>query len=47
MCGLAALEIAQTVRQHWDSLKEGGLGVSVPDAGSSDPEKHGRCVGSP
>jgi hypothetical protein len=41
MCGLAALEIAQTVRQHWDSLKEGGLGVTLPNAMASSPSHAG------
>lgn len=35
MFGLASLELAQLVRRHWCSLKSGGLGEMVPDAGSS------------
>lgn len=35
MFGLAALEVAQLVRRHWDSVKAGGAGAIVPDAGSS------------
>lgn len=35
MFGLASLELAQLVRKHWDSLKAGGAGAMVPDAGSS------------
>ncbi|CAB1105083.1 unnamed protein product [Ectocarpus sp. CCAP 1310/34] len=35
MFGLASLELAQLVRRHWDSVKAGGTGAMVPDAGSS------------
>ena len=35
MFGLASLEVAQLVRGHWDSIKAGGAGTMVPDAGSS------------
>lgn len=43
MFGLASLELAQMVRGHWDSLKAGGAGAIVPDAGSStwQPRKSG------
>ena len=36
MFGLASLELAQLVRKHWDSLRSGGTGAMVPDAGSSE-----------
>lgn len=35
MFGLASLELAQLVRGHWDSIKAGGAGTMLPDAGSS------------
>lgn len=35
MFGLASLEVAQLARRHWDSLKTGGPGAFVPNAGSS------------
>lgn len=35
MFGLASLELAQLVREHWDSIKAGGPGAMVPNAGSS------------
>lgn len=35
MFGLASLEVAQLVLSHWDSVKAGGAGAMVPDAGSS------------
>ncbi len=41
MFGLASLELAQLVRRHWDSLKAGGAGAMVPDAGSSKPAAGG------
>jgi len=36
MAGLAMFEIAQTVKKHWDSLQEGGVGVLVPNTSSSE-----------
>ena len=43
MFGLASLELAQLVRGHWDSVKAGGAGATVPDAGSSkwQPQRSG------
>lgn len=35
MFGLASLEVAQLVRRHWDSVKTGGAGAMVREAGSS------------
>lgn len=42
MFGLASLELAQLVRQHWDSVKAGGAGAMVPDTGSSTWQPRGR-----
>lgn len=35
MFGLAALEVGQLAKKHWDSIRSGGAGAVVPDAGSS------------
>eukprot|EP00752_Nemacystus_decipiens_P001790 g1729.t1 len=41
MFGLASLELAQLVREHWGSIKAGGVGAMMPNAGSSTWQPRG------